>query len=75
MNLVYETDGKLVKVGDKCRLRDGEEVTIEYFRKPDTSNSSGKVSVSAEGCDFQREYYVSIIGAHWVNREDQVGWC
>lgn len=78
MRLVYQMTGEEVQVGDKVTLRDGELVEVTYFREPHKPSSSGKVSVRQMSdvepgeyvCD--REYYVSIIGAEWIEREDRV---
>lgn len=70
MRLVYEATGKEVKVGDKATLKDGEQVTVTYFVKPHSPASSGKVTVRTED-GGNREYYVSIIGAKWIEREDR----
>ena len=69
MRLVYNGTNDEVKVGDEVSMRDGEDVTISYFREPHKAASSGKVTV--ETADGPREYYVSGIGAGWVEREDQ----
>ena len=66
MKLVYEGTTREVKVGDEVTLGDGETVTVTYFRPPHKPSSSGKVSV-----DGNREYYVSVIGAEWIEREDR----
>jgi len=66
MKLVYDNNGKEVKVGDKVN-----DMTVEYFRKPHKSSSEGHVSVSEQYVDGQREYYVSVIGATWIEREDR----
>jgi len=74
MELVYIATKKPVKIGDAAILRDrngqGELVTIEYFSKPSTPASSGKITVKdVDG--HSHEYYVSILGAEWINREDR----
>lgn len=73
MRLVYTATNAEVKVGD-CVKIDGEKHSVEYFRFPHKSSSQGKVSMSAY--DGKRkmtptEYYVSVIGAEWIEREDQ----
>lgn len=77
MNLIYDSDetnvpfkGQPVKVGDKVKTRNGENVTVDYFRQPSSPASEGKVSISYED-GGSREFYVSVIGAKWVNREDR----
>lgn len=73
MKLIYIKTGELVKEGDKVQAGDGETLTVEYFRPPHKPSSSGKVSVSdSRGESYQHEYYVSVIGAKWIEREDQI---
>ena len=70
--LIYVATGELVKRDDKITLRDGEIRTVGHFAPPHKANSEGKVTVHAGADDLHgREYYVSIIGAKWVGREDQ----
>jgi len=77
MRLVYQETGDEVRVGDRVVLRDGEVVEVTYFRPPHKPSSSGKVcvrTVSDDPADEWRsdsEYYVSVIGAEWIEREDR----
>lgn len=72
MNLVYESTGEPVQVGDMVDLSDGEKVRVSYFRKPHNPSSSGKVTVEhVNQDDSSREYFVGVIGAKWINREDR----
>ncbi len=73
MKLVHTKTGKAVQVGDVVTLSDGEKVEVTYFREPHKSSSSGKVSVQSIGAGRNRssEYYVGVIGAEWIEREDQ----
>ena len=71
MRLVYKATGKEVKVGDVVTMRDGEKCEVKYFTEPHKPSSSGKVTVKEEGCSFCMEYYVSVIGAEWIEREDR----
>jgi hypothetical protein len=75
MRLVYIATGKEVRVGDRV-LIDNVEHLVRFFREPAHPASSGKVSVVAPGSDgpasdYNMEYYVSIIGAEWIEREDR----
>lgn len=75
MRLVYDYDGATeVREGDIVTLRDGERVRVTYFRPPHKASSSGKVCVEpAEGpAGCAMEYYVGVIGATWIEREDRV---
>lgn len=69
MKLVYTATGEEVKVGDKVTLSNGVEAEVEYFAKPHKPSSSGKVTVKTEY--YTMEYYVSVIGAEWIEREDR----
>lgn len=71
MRLVYKTNKEEVKVGDLVTLSDGEKCRVTYFRPPHKPCSEGKVSVRTDGDNFDREYYVSVIGAEWIDREDR----
>ena len=59
--------------------KDGEEVTTERgtlmkvisFSKPHKPSSSGKVFVEVVNDNWKQEYYVSVIGAEWIEREDR----
>jgi hypothetical protein len=69
MKLIYTSSNAPVLVGDKVRVGD-EMVVVDYFRPPHKPSSSGKITVrTAEG--WTREFYVGVIGAKWVDREDQ----
>ena len=70
MRLVYKADGCEVKVGDTVVVN-SEVLTVTYFRKPTSPASSGKVSVKSTGSAYDAEYYVSVIGAEWIEREDR----
>lgn len=72
MRLVYKDTGVEVKVGDEVDIS-GEPHLVSYFREPHKPNSSGKIVVTPRGIadSTGREYYVGIIGAKWIEREDQ----
>lgn len=80
MRLVYtnepyvpsELQGKEVQVGDNARTFRGERCEVAYFRPPRTPASSGKVTLKFTKDDIGMEYYVSVIGAQWIEREDRV---
>ena len=72
MRLVYKQTGMPVLVGDMARLNDGTEVEITYFRPPHKPASSGKVSVK-HASGWTQEFYVGVIGAEWIDREDRKG--
>jgi len=66
MRLVYQERPTVeVKIGDRISFK-GEETTIQYFRIPHKPSSEGKVTLGNGA-----EYYVSVIGAVWIDREDR----
>lgn len=69
MRLIYKETGEEVKVGDTVRTGRGEEVRVTHFAPPHKPSSSGKVSVAAD--QYNAEYYVGVIGAEWIEREDR----
>jgi hypothetical protein len=72
MRLVYKGTQLeiLVKVGDEVIINKVTYV-VEYFRKPHSPASSGKVTVRRPKAPGGEEYYVNIINAEWVDREDR----
>jgi len=75
MKLVYTKTETEVKVGDVVNIGEEDEVEnveVIHFREPHKSSSSGKVSVKYVDHDWSREFYVSVIGAEWIEREDRV---
>lgn len=75
MRLVYERNrgSREVRIGDRVVLDSGP-ATVTYFAKPHKPESSGRVSVtfiSGPHVGHTHEYYVSVIGAKWIEREDQ----
>jgi hypothetical protein len=72
MRLVYEASGKEVQVGDTVHL-DGNAYTVWHFAKPHKPASSGKVFIRPISNEngFSSEYYVGVIGAKWIEREDR----
>lgn len=81
MRLVYEKDnrgehpeGQEVKVGDEvCTFR-GELCTVTHLHPPRHSASAGHVTVKfSESPGDTGYYYVSVIGAKWIDRTDRAG--
>ena len=73
MRLVYTKTGVEVKLGDVVQL-DGVDHLVTYFTEPHKPSSSGKVCIRwGEQTGLGHEYYVNVIGAEWIEREDQ-GW-
>lgn len=65
MRLVYSKTGKPVRVGDEVTVS-GVVSRIESCPPPHKPDSSGRVFLS-NGAN----YYVSLIGAEWIDREDR----
>ncbi len=70
MRLIYNDSREQVKIGDEVTLRDGVKARITHFAKPHKPASSGKVSVTTEH-GREHEYYVGVIAAKWIDREDR----
>ena len=72
MKLTYDKTGEEVKAGDIVHLRGESPYVVYSFSKPHKPSSEGKVSVRAmTETAFFREFYVSVIGATWIDREDR----
>lgn len=70
MRLIYEDTGKDVKVGDLVQTFRGDEVVVEHIAKPHSPASTGRVYVSRHD-GSEAEFFPSVIGAKWIEREDQ----
>jgi hypothetical protein len=73
MRLVHRANHQPVLVGDVV-LVGGTPHMVTYFRPPDHSSSEGKIIVRAVGstpADHGAEYYVGVVGAEWIEREDR----
>jgi len=71
MRLIYKGSGKEVQLGDVVQL-DGVDHLVTYFTEPHKPSSSGKVCIRwGEQTGLGHEYYVNVIGAKWIEREDQ----
>lgn len=71
MRLVYTATGEEVKVGDVVTTERGTPMKVISFSKPHKPSSSGKVFVEVVNDNWKQEYYVSVIGAEWIEREDR----
>lgn len=75
MKLINRLTGQEVKVGDTVYdVRDGDEYTVDFFREPHKACSEGKISVKQTGAEeyfSSMEYYVSVFGLEWIEREDR----
>lgn len=66
MRLVYRDTGEEVKVGDIVN-----DMRVVSFDPPHKSSSSGKVYVKSVVVGWSQEFYVGVIGAEWIEREDR----
>lgn len=73
MRLVYTATQKPVQIGDTVTLRDNQRFTVDHFAKPHKPDSEGKVALKPYGWSTSScsEYFVSVIGAEWIEREDR----
>lgn len=73
MRLVYEAEpDREVKVGDEVILKDGEICFVQVIEKPHKPSSTGRVHVKGRRKDdFTHSFFPSVIGARWIEREDQ----
>lgn len=75
MQLVYAETSQPVQKGDLVTMRDGDKAIVESIEKPRHGGSTGRVYVRhGDGENFDGEsqgYYPSVIGAVWINRDDQ----
>lgn len=63
--LIYDKDGSDVCVGDTVLDRDGDEMKVTGWSVPAHPGSTGRVQVKTG--DSDREFFPSVINAHWVN--------
>jgi hypothetical protein len=73
MKLIYTNDGEEVSIGDMIDIR-GIKHQIVDLTPPHKPSASGHVYVKRLAdldSDFSNKYYVGVIGAEWINREDQ----
>lgn len=72
MKLVYTDNPDIeVSLGDRPVLsRNGEQVEVCDIRKPHKPSSTGRVVIMYDDGQYQ-EFFPSVIGAEWIEREDQ----
>lgn len=75
MKLVYDDTGEEVQVGDTARTFRGDEIRVAAVVLPAHGGSTGRVYVKYVDDWMKpvntREFFPSVIGATWVDREDQ----
>jgi len=72
MKLIYTGTKKEVKVGDKVVIRSGDEmeaVMVKRITKPHKPSSTGRVLVAGDLNSM--EFFPTVIGAEWIEREDR----
>jgi len=69
MRLVYRDTQAEVKIGDWVTIR-GLAWEINHFAPPHKPSSSGKVTLRTKD-QVYREFFVTVIGAVWIEREDR----
>ena len=71
MRLIYSKTEQEVKTGDVVHINDVPHY-VQFFSKPHKPSSSGHVVVrEMDDTRFGAQYYVGVIGAEWIEREDQ----
>jgi hypothetical protein len=74
MKLIYTATGKEVQKRDVVNLNEGGvEVAhvVTDIRKPHKPGSTGRVYIQAADEQYSHEFFPSVIGAEWTEREDQ----
>lgn len=70
MRLVYIGTDRPVLIGDMVTLN-GNLHEITHIPQPRSAASEGKLCVEPPGSNGSREFYVSVVGAQWIEREDR----
>lgn len=75
MRLIHKKTGETVKRGDIITLNPGKErVMVKGWCMPHKPSSTGRIYVRLEGeMNDEREYFPSVGGCEWIDREDRVG--
>jgi len=71
MKLVNKLTGNEVLVGHKIMLSTGNVVTVTSIQEPRHGGSTGRVYVKYPISKNEIGFYPSVVGAHWVDREDR----
>jgi hypothetical protein len=74
MKLVYKGTGEPVAIGDDVIIdTQPRRYVVAHFVKPHKPGSSGLVTLFPKGNPrAAQEFYVSVIGAEWIEREDRL---
>lgn len=73
MKLIFEATGKEVHIGDRAITSRGRTCTVTAIQRPRNPASTGLVYLAPNMIAASRSqgYYPSVIGAVWIEREDQ----
>lgn len=72
MRLVYTEHPDIeVEIGDLPKTFRGEQVEVLDVIVPNKPESTGRVRVRHIDNDWEQEYFPGVIGAEWIEREDQ----
>jgi hypothetical protein len=72
MKLIYDTTKAPVNTGDVVHLSDGSAHIVYRVVEPHKPSSTGRVQLQSM-CErkYYNEFYPSVIGATWIDREDR----
>lgn len=77
MKLIHEATGEPAKIGEMLTDRDGQQAKLLSIREPHSPASTGRVYVEWDAEDeddrFRQEYFPSVFGLEWIEREDRTG--
>ena len=71
MKLVYKKSGNVVLPQDVVETSKGMKVEVLSFQPPHKPGSSGKVCVRSLENGWTQQFFVGVIGAEWIEREDR----
>jgi hypothetical protein len=73
MKLINSETGNEVKVGDAVTTFRDEDGTVTDVEEPRKPSSTGRVYVkfTYPNASLTKEFFPSVIGAEWVEREDR----
>ena len=73
MKLIYKETGEEVKIGDRVPVdTENKTATVTSMEPPHKPSSVGFVTLKEDGTDFSLEFYVPVIDATWIEREDRI---
>ena len=73
MKLIYKETGEEVKIGDRVPVdTENKTATVTSMEPPHKPSSVGFVTLKEDGTGFSLEFYVPVIDATWIEREDRI---